>query len=165
MDASGAVDRLLVLNPQGHVPRLIVCPTVEGLTLLDHGFEFCMWCLCRCYYYRAWGSGCYPVCTSLLTGLRTWRSGHRTLGRSPHQWQRGSHLIANPIHFAISAEGMVSNMKFSRPKRMCCLRVGSMCFVVHAPIIGTGSDALGSLVCHLANWLGADQFVSTSVGN
>ena len=124
MDASGAVDRLLVLNP-GTRSTSHSLPTVEGLTLLIMGSSFCMWCLCRCYYYRAWGSGCYPVCTSLLTGLRTWRSGHRTLGRSPHQWQRSS-TDRKPKSTAISAEGMVSNMKFSRPKRMCCLRVGSI---------------------------------------
>ena len=37
------VHRFIVLQPQGNVPGLIVCPTVEGLTLGDHGFE-CLHC-------------------------------------------------------------------------------------------------------------------------
>ena len=44
IDASSAVDCLLVLDPEGDIPGLVVCPTVEGLTLGDHGFE-CLHCL------------------------------------------------------------------------------------------------------------------------
>ena len=44
IDASGAIDCLLVLDPEGDIPGLVVCPTVEGLTLGDHGFE-CLHCL------------------------------------------------------------------------------------------------------------------------
>ena len=33
------VHALIVVDPQGGIPGLVVCPTVEGLTLGDHGLE------------------------------------------------------------------------------------------------------------------------------
>ena len=43
IDASETVHALIVVDPEGDIPGLIVCPTVEGLTLGDHGFE-CLHC-------------------------------------------------------------------------------------------------------------------------
>ena len=43
LDASETVHRLIVVDPQGHVPGLVVCPTVEVGALFDHGGQ-CLHC-------------------------------------------------------------------------------------------------------------------------
>ena len=161
VDASGAIDRLLVLNPEGDVPGLIICPTVEGV-LLGHG------------------PGCSHVCLCVVCIIGTGESDSPLLVDSAST----EHQFSDSIHnFAILHHGVTqpvlhpsvgTALVVHGVADVCCPiqtghglpliqgragdEVGSsghdVVCVVHATIISTGSDGLLASVCHLANWLG-----------
>jgi len=65
--------------------------------------------------------------------------------------------VAEPVHCHL---GIAHGVKHEVLQVLLGLRVGEKCFC-HVDIIGTGCPPLGSLLCHLSNWLSeaADQFV------
>ena len=62
---------------------------------------------------------------------------------------RNIEAVTEPINTHISRE---HGIKHEILKVSECLRRGEK-FVCHVDIIGTGSDALGVLLCHLGRWL------------
>ena len=72
------VHRFFVLDPEGGIPGFVVCPTVEGLTLGDHGLEcFHRSFVCCVYPSRSAGQSRslidqFPHCPS-GAGSRPWR--------------------------------------------------------------------------------------------
>ncbi len=64
--------------------------------------------------------------------------------------RRHVETIAEPVHCQVSrCHGIEQEIL----QVLQGLRGVEKCFVCHVDIIGTGSDALGSIVWHLANWL------------